>query len=125
MADLKAMREELRALRKDSVKPVSRMRKADIASEIQRLKGVREETPISAATISAPPKKSKSAVETIKEAKKMEFPVAPVSHESKPKSGKSSAGKKVEDHSEMKAKAEKKKSKLERLMQLMEMSDSE
>lgn len=126
MADLKALREELRALRKDSVKPVSRMKKADISSEIQRLKGVREETPISAATVSAPMKKSKAAVETIKEARSKEFPVAPVHSEMK-KAPKASggAGKKVDDHSEMKAKLEKKKSKLERLMQLMEMSDSE
>jgi len=125
MADLKALREELRALRKDSVKPVSRMKKADISSEIQRLKGVREETPISAATVSAPMKKSKAAVETIKEARSKEFPVAPVHSEMKKGPKMPSAGKKVDDHSEMKAKLEKKKSKLERLMQLMEMSDSE
>lgn len=125
MADLKALRDELRALRKDSVKPVSRMRKADIASEIQRLKGTREETPISAATVSAPPKKSKSAVETIKEAKKMEFPVAPVSHESKKKSAPGGSAKKSEDHSEKVMKAEKKKSKLEKLMAMLSESEDE
>lgn len=73
-AELKA---ELRALRKEHVHPVSRMRVADIASEIQKLKGMREETPAVAATPSAPIKKSRAAVETIKEAKQHEFPMQP------------------------------------------------
>lgn len=73
-SDLKA---ELRQLRKESVRPVSRMRVADIATEIQRLKGVREETPLPAATPSAPPKRAKASVESIKEAKASEFPTQP------------------------------------------------
>lgn len=73
-SDLKA---ELRQLRKEALKPVSRMKVADIATEIQRLKGVREETPLPAATPSAPPKRAKASVESIKEAKASEFPTQP------------------------------------------------
>ena len=66
-------------------------------------------------------------METIKEAKKMEFPVAPVSHESKKKSAGGSGKKPSEDHSEMVKSGEKKKdSKLKRLMAMMEaMGDSD
>jgi len=38
MSDLKAMRDELRKLRKDYVKPISKMRKGDISAEINKLK---------------------------------------------------------------------------------------
>lgn len=74
---LKDMRAELRALRKESVKPISRMRKGDISSEIERLKATREDTPAAAAVPSAPLKVSKAAVETIKKAKSSGFPVKP------------------------------------------------
>lgn len=74
---VKDMRDELRALRKEAVKPISKMKKGDISAEIERLKGMRAETPASAAVPSAPPRKGKPAVESIKEAKKEEFPVAP------------------------------------------------
>ena len=113
------LRAELRALRKDSVKPVSRMRIADISSEIQRLKGMREETPAPAAVPSAPPRKLKAAAETVKEAKRHEFPVAPADQPSK------------KGRASMKGAApaapEKKKSgKLAKLMKLMEsMSDTD
>ena len=73
-SDLKA---ELRQLRKEALKPVSRMKVADIATEIQRLKGVREETPLPAATPSAPPKRAKASVESIKEARASDFPTQP------------------------------------------------
>ena len=75
--DLKSLRDELRALRKEKVKPVSRMRKADISAEIEKLKVARETTPAPAAVPSAPLKKSKAAVESIKEAKAAQFPVMP------------------------------------------------
>jgi hypothetical protein len=75
--DLKSLREELRRLRKESVKPVSRMKKGDISSEIERMKVGREETPAAAAVPSAPVRKSKVAVETVKQAKASEFPTAP------------------------------------------------
>lgn len=117
MSDLKAMRDELRKLRKEQVKPVSRMRKADISAELQRLKVTREETPPAASTVGAPLKKSKAAVESIKEAKKEQFPVQPAS-EAK---GKAEKGKKVAVEA-----PKKKESKLAKLMKLMEsMSDSD
>ena len=47
------LRNELRALRKEQMKPVSRMSKGDVSAEIQRLKVAREETPLPAATNSA------------------------------------------------------------------------
>ncbi len=51
----KELRDELRALRKDVVKPVSKMRVTDISAEIQRLKVAREETPAVAAVPSKSP----------------------------------------------------------------------
>jgi hypothetical protein len=74
---LSELRKELKALRKEHVKPVSRMKKADCADELDRLRRMREETPAAAAVPSAPMRKSKMAVESIKEAKRMEFPVKP------------------------------------------------
>lgn len=71
------MRAELRALRKDSVKPVSRMRLGDVSAEIERLRGLREETPAAAATPSAPHKAQEPAAMSIKHAKEMDFPVRP------------------------------------------------
>lgn len=71
------MRDELRELRKEHPehKPVSKMRKADISSMIQKLKVHREETPAVMATPAAPPKMYKSAVKSVKEAKDCEFPL--------------------------------------------------
>jgi len=80
---LAEMRATLRELRKDAVKPVSRMRKSDISAEIQRLKLGREETPPVASISSAPAKMQRSAVTSIKKAKELEFPVVPVEHHSK------------------------------------------
>ena len=78
MSDLKSMRAELRQLRKEKGdKPISKMRKGDIAGEIQRLKLAREETPAVSAVPSAPAKKMKAAAESIKSAKTREFPVMP------------------------------------------------
>ena len=80
---LAEMRATLRELRKDAVKPVSRMRKSDISAEIQRLQLGREETPPVASISSAPAKMQRSAVTSIKKAKELEFPVVPVEHHSK------------------------------------------
>lgn len=113
-AELKA---ELRSLRKESVKPVSRMRVADIAAEIQKLKGHREETPAVAAVPSAPIKKSKAAVESIKDAKAAEFPMKPdqgITAAPK-KGGKGKAPKEV-----VSTVVEKKKSKLAKLLEMMD-----
>lgn len=49
----------------------------DISEKFDHLRLKREETPAVAAVPSAPQKKSNAAVESIKEAKKHEFPVAP------------------------------------------------
>ena len=87
------MRDELRELRKSSgQRPISRMKKEDISREIERLKVGREETPAVAAVPSAPLKKSKSAVESVKEAKKREFPVAPEDAKTKKSMGAGKAG---------------------------------
>lgn len=109
------LRKELKELRKEHVKPVSRMRMGDISSEIEKLRGMREEVPAVSAVPSAPPRKLKSAVETIKEAKRSEFPVAPAD------SGK------TKDKGVAKAAPEKKKNtKLGKLMKMLEeMSDSD
>ena len=67
------MRATLREMRKDLVKPVSRMRKGDISHEIEALRQRRETTPAPAATPSAPPKTLKPDVENIKDVKKSVF----------------------------------------------------
>lgn len=131
MSDLKALREELRKLRKDSVKPVSRMKKGDIATEIERLKNKREETPAVASMKGASVKASKAAVESIKEAKASEFPVMPT--EKKKTSAPTGTGKlskklpvESEKHSAPVAEPKVKASKMEKLKRLMEMmSDSD
>jgi hypothetical protein len=88
----------------------------DISSEIEKLRGMREETPAASAVPSAPPRSMKSSVETIKEAKRSEFPVAPAD-----------SAKKVSGGAKKAAAPEKKKSnKLAKLMAMLEgMSDSE
>jgi hypothetical protein len=70
---LAEMRKELREMRKDLVKPVSRMKKGDISHEIEALRQRRETTPAPAATPSAPPKGMKPDVENIKDVKKSVF----------------------------------------------------
>jgi len=71
------MRKELRELRKEHVKPVSRLRKADIASELEKLRHKTDTTPLVAATPGTPAKKAKATVESITKAKEAEFPVKP------------------------------------------------
>ena len=119
-AELKA---QLRELRKESMKPVSRMKVADIAAEIQRLKGVREETPLPAATPSSTSKRSKSAVSTIQEAKQHQFPVTPDQGiTASPKKG--AKIEKAPKNIVPAAVAEsKKKSKLAKLMEMMDSDD--
>ena len=83
MSDLAEMRKQLRELRKDHVKPVSRMRKGDIISELERLKKMREETPASAAAPSAKSRAQHSHASNIKDAKMHEFPVKPAAEGTK------------------------------------------
>lgn len=122
MPSAKELRDELRMLRKDAVKPVSKMRKGDISAEIERMKVGREETPAAAAVPSAPLKKSMSAVETIKEAKKMEFPQKPSATMKKSSGGASKSSVVAKKES---AGGEKKKSKMDRLMEMMMESSEE
>jgi len=77
MSSLAEMRKELRELKKAHEKPVSRMKKNDVSAELERLRHFRETTPAPAVVPSQPPKSMKSKVESVKEAKKKEFPVAP------------------------------------------------
>ena len=78
MSSLAEMRAELRELRKahPEHKPVSKMRKADISSMIQKLKVGREETPSVVMSGPSGPKMYKSASESIKKARETEFPLA-------------------------------------------------
>lgn len=85
-AELKA---ELRALRKEHQKPVSKMRIADVASEIERLRDKRETVaPVASTPAEKAPKKMAAKVADVKEAKEHEFPVAPKEAEPKKKSKK-------------------------------------
>jgi hypothetical protein len=79
MSSLKEMRDELRNLRKSHPEhmPVSKMRKADISSMIQKLKVGREESPSVGLGGSSGPKMFKSASESVKRAKAEEFPLEP------------------------------------------------
>ena len=58
---VKELRDELRTLRKESIKPVSKMGFKDISAEIERLKVSREETPPVASTGSGSLKKKEAA----------------------------------------------------------------
>jgi hypothetical protein len=119
----KELRDQLRELRKEAVKPVSKMRKEDVSKEIEKLRELRGDTAPVASTPMGPIKASKAAAETIKEAKRTEFPVEPVAE--KKKTGKAiPAGKKSAPAGA--AEGGKKKSKLERMLALIdEMSDAE
>ena len=75
------MRAELKELRKSHPEfgPVSRMKKQDVSSCLERLRVSREETPAPAAVPSAAPRRGNPAAQSIKEAKRDEFPVEPAS----------------------------------------------
>ena len=119
MPSAKDLKDELRALRKEHQKPVSRMRVADISAEIQKLKGHREETPAPAALPSGVAKKSRSSVESLQEAREAQFPMKPDQGVTKAKKGVSKPPKDI-----VSSAVEKKKSKLAKLLEMMD-SDSE
>lgn len=124
MPNAKELKDELRKLRKESVKPVSKMRIADVASEIERLRGKREDTPAVASTpAEKAPKKMASKIKDVKEAKEAEFPVAP-SEPSKKKTGKAVVVGGSGAVGETTTKASGKKDKLAKLLAMLE-SDSE
>ena len=77
MSSLKELRDELRKMRKETMKPVSKMKKGDVAAEIEKFRERREEVAPVAATRGAPPRKVAPAQESIKKAKESEFPVKP------------------------------------------------
>jgi len=93
------MRKELRELRKEH-KPVSKMKKADISAEIERMKVRREETPAPSSITPPTNKPYKAAVTSIKKAKEHEFPTTP-------------------DHEPAKKAAPQKKSMREKLLELL------
>lgn len=114
MSSLAEMRKELREARKETVKPVSRMKKGDILMELEKMKGKRESVPPVASVVGATPMKAEMKVKDVKKAKEKEFPTAPVA-ESKAKEPKAKA-----------PAAPKKLSKMEMMMKMIdEMSDSE
>ena len=73
------MRDELRELRKanSSVKAVSKMKKTEIALELEKLRGKREETPPVASVKANKSKPMEPKITDIKVAKEREFPMAP------------------------------------------------
>lgn len=68
---VKELRDELRTLRKESIKPVSKMGFKDISAEIERLKVSREETPPVASTTGGSLKKKEAVVEPVEEVQKV------------------------------------------------------
>jgi len=116
---LSEMRAELRELRKEHMKPVSKMRKGDISAEIQKMKMHVETTPAAAATSSPPARKMRHDVENINDVKKAVFMTPVPSDKKAPKMEK--AHKMAEK--EMPAAKMSKKDKLKKM--LAEMSDDE
>lgn len=124
MPSAKDLKDELRKLRRESQKPVSKMRVADVASELEKLRGKREETPAVASTPAhMEPKKMVAKVKDVKEAKAAEFPTAPEAP-TKKKGGKSVTVGGSGAIGETTSKPSGKKSKLEKLLSMLE-SDSE
>lgn len=123
MPSAKELRDELRALRKNNTKPVSKMKVGDCAAEIERLKGMRAETPSVAATPAhKEPKKMMPKLADVKEAKEAEFPVKPMDAKQKMAAVRAKKG----AVSSTKEKAPGKKNKLEKLMAMLgDMTDSD
>lgn len=78
--NLAELRAKLREARKECVKPVSKMRKGDIAAELERMGKMREETPHAAAVPSAKSRKAEPAVAHVRSAKEAEFPESSKPH---------------------------------------------
>jgi len=120
MPSAKEMRDELRKLRKESMKPVSRMKVGDCAAEIERLKGKRESTPaVASMPVDKAPKKMMPKIADVKVAKENGFPTAPM--EAKKKSG--VAPKVASGQVSDTAMKPTKKSKLEKLMAMLDDDD--
>lgn len=125
MPSAKEMKDELRKLRKESLKPVSRMKMADISAELERMKNKRETTPPVASTpVDKAPKMMAAKITNIKEAKEQEFPVKPVDMKEKMASLRAKKGSGSAKVEEPKKEPMSKKDKLAKLLAMME-SDSE
>lgn len=119
----KELRDELRGLRKESVRPVSRMKVQDISVEIERLRNMRETTPAVASVPSAPLRKMKSAVSSIKEAKAREFPVMPEAEAKKGGAAPKMKAKKAQVAPEPEPKKKSQKDKLKEMLKFLEESE--
>lgn len=111
------MRKELRELRKNHVKPISKMRKSDIHSELERLREKRETTAPVAATHAEKARPSEPRASSYHESRESEHKVkpAPAAKKGRPVMGKESGGAKKSGSA-----------KLEKLLAMMEqMSDSD
>lgn len=119
----KEMKDELRKLRKEAMKPVSKMKKNDMLSEIESLKMRRENTPPVASTPSEKnPKMMMPKITDLKEAKENGFPTKPVDMQEKMKALRAKKGSgKVQD---TKKAPMSKKDKLAKLMAMLD-EDSE
>lgn len=103
---------------------MSKMRIADVASEIERLKGKREETaPVASTPAEKEPKKMAPKIKDMKVAKENEFPTAPA-EPSKKKAGKAVVVGGSGAVGETTTKASGKKDKLAKLLAMLD-SDSE
>lgn len=123
MPSAKEMRDELRMLRKESLKPVSRMKVSDVSAELERMRGKRESTPpVASMPIDKAPKAMAAKMTDVKEMKAAEFPTKPVDMKEKMASLRAKKGSaKVE---EPKKEPMSKKDKLAKLMAMLE-EDSE
>jgi hypothetical protein len=123
MPSAKEMRDELRMLRKESLKPVSRMKMGDVSAELERMRGKRESTPpVASMPMDKAPKAMAAKMADVKEMKAAEFPTKPVDMKEKMAALRAKKGSgKVE---EPKKEPMSKKSKLEKLMAMLE-EDSE
>ena len=119
---------ELRAMRKDHVKPISKMRSHDISQEIEHLKLRLAETPHVASLPSAPHKAEVAAVESIKTAKAAEFPTKPAHDKAAPHGEKKAVGRPKKMAEPMSAKkapgaGSKKKAMMAKLLSMMDSDD--
>ena len=125
MPSAKELKDELRRLRKETQKPVSKMRVADVASELERLRNKREESaPVASTPAHKEPKKMGPKIADVKEAKAKEFPTAP-GEPAKKKGGKYVVGGSGAI-GETTSKPSGKKTKLDKLMAMLgDMTDDE
>lgn len=124
MPGAKDMRDELRKLRKETMKPVSRMKMGDCAKEIESLRNKRETTPsVASMPVDDKPKTMMPKMANVKDMKSAEFPTKPVDMKEKMAMLRAKKGSaKVEDSK----KAPAKKNKLEKLMSMLgDMTDSD